>query len=237
MDIVFRCYPGMEQILPKPVLSRREYPEWLKTMPVTARNEEFGVEVDTFKKCPPFVDAMGFGFVVPLPTDVHVDRCEFSWDWRELAEVESLNLVNDSFSPMSVRYNAEAAGTPLFDEDVSFVKFNNFWTFEVEAGHSILATHPVNRLDLPFRSLTGLVDADTYREGFVNFPAVWVDPEFVGTLKKGTPISQCFVVKREAYNLRCESIPLESLDDYMSIHDRIRAAPGFYRKTFRGAKR
>ena len=52
------------------------------------------------------------------------------------------------------------------------MKFNSFWTIQLDAGWSLFATHPVNRDDLPFRLLSGLVDADRFYDGGINFPAV-----------------------------------------------------------------
>ena len=54
----------------------------------------------------------------------------------------------------------------------------------------MLATHPVNRADLPFRSLTGLIDAVNWKSS-VHFLAMWIDDDFVGVVPKGTPVVQC----------------------------------------------
>ncbi|MCK2125041.1 hypothetical protein, partial [Pseudomonas sp. PNPG3] len=74
-----------------------------------------------------------------------------------------------------------------FSNGRSALKFNSFWTIELEPGWSLFATHPVNRDDLPFRLLSGLVDADRFHDGGINFPAVWIRPDFSGVLKRGTP--------------------------------------------------
>ncbi|MDX1431331.1 MAG: hypothetical protein R3286_02665 [Gammaproteobacteria bacterium] len=237
MNVTFRCYPGLEDILPRPARASHAFPDWLKAMPISARDEAFGITVDTVKKCPPFIDAMGFGFLMPLVADVHVERCEFSWSWTELAGVESLAGINDSFSPVAVHFNTEVTGTPLFDAELSVIKFNNFWTIELDEGYSLLVTHPINRFDLPFRTLTGLVDADTYRAGFINFPAAWIDREFVGTLAKGTPVAQCLVVPREPYELRWGAIGVDELADQAQTHDAIRYDTGVYRREFRKTKK
>ena len=39
-----------------------------------------------------------------------------------------------------------------------------------EMGWSILFTHPLNRDDLPFRTLSGIVDCDRFGAGLVHFP-------------------------------------------------------------------
>ena len=82
MKIVFRCDPAIAQLLPKPMLAREGLPDWLKSMPRTAFSDFHGQDIRTVKQCPPFVDAMAHGFVIPLPCDVSVEDGMFSWDWR-----------------------------------------------------------------------------------------------------------------------------------------------------------
>jgi len=48
----------------------------------------------------------------------------------------------------------------------------------------VLFTHPANRFDLPFTTLTGLVDCDLYHDNWVHFPAHWHDTNFSGVLPK-----------------------------------------------------
>ena len=113
------------------------------------------------------------------------------------------------------------------------VKFNSFWTIELDTGFSHFATHPVNRDDLPFRTLTGLVDADRFNAVGILFPAVWTDTEFQGVLSAGTPVAQCFPVAREAISLRFETFTPEQVDAYDAVADALHATPGVYRKDYR----
>ena len=53
--------------------------------------------------------------------------------------------------------------------------------------------------------MDGLIDADRFHDGGINFPAVWKDPDFTGVLAKGTAVAQCFAVPREAPQLVFES--------------------------------
>ena len=157
-------------------------------MPRTAFSDTHGQDVRTVKQCPPFVDAMSHGFIMPLPCDVNVSDGVLSWDWDHPA----LSVESHPRSPLSFHVPAQATGTPFFSPDVAIVKFNSFWTIELEPGYSLFATHPINRADLPFRTLTGLVDSDRFTDVGVLFPAQWVDPEFEGVLPRGTPVAQCF---------------------------------------------
>ena len=106
------------------------------------------------------------------------------------------NLVR---SPISFHDASQVAGTPFHADDRFVIKFHNFWTIESPPGYSLLFTHPVNRADLPFTTLTGLVDTDAYRDVNVHFPAHWHDLAFNGVLPKGTPVAQCIPVKRESW--------------------------------------
>jgi len=198
-------------------------------MPATAFSDTHGLEVRTVKQCPPFVDAMSHGFVIPLPCDIHVRDGALSWDW------DHPPLVVDAHptSPVSFHDPAQAAGTPLFKPDVVFVKFNSFWTIELEPGYSLFATHPVNRADLPFRLLTGLVDCDRFRDVGVLFPAVWMNPEFEGIVPRGTPVAQCFPVAREALDLVCEAFSAEDVQRYRDTARELLSEPSVYRKKFR----
>jgi hypothetical protein len=229
MRIVFRCDPALASDLIRPIPARRALPDWLRAMPATAFSNTHGQEVRTVKQCPPFVDAMSHGFVIPLPCDIHVRDGVLSWDWDHPA----LSVDAHPSSPVSFHDPAQAAGTPFFNQDVVVVKFNSFWTIELEPGFSLFATHPVNRADLPFRLLTGLVDCDRFRDVGVLFPAVWVDSDFEGVLPRGTPVAQCFPVKREALELVCEPFSLPDAQRYRDTALELLSDPGVYRKKFR----
>jgi hypothetical protein len=116
------------------------------------------------------------------------------------------------------------------------LKFNSFWTIELEPGWSLFATHPVNRDDLPFRLISGLVDADRFHDGGINFPAAWTNSDFSGVLAKGTPVAQCFAVPREAAQLVFESLDDAHQAAYSKTVAAVLAAPNVYRKHFRARR-
>ena len=213
MRIVFRCDPAIENELIRPVPARAALPDWLRAMPRTAFSELHGQEVRTVKQCPPFVDAMSHGFIIPLPCDVTVRDGVLSWDWDHPA----LTVEAHPRSPVSFHVPAQVAGTPFFDPEVAIVKFNSFWTIELEPGYSLFATHPVNRADLPFRLLTGVVDCDRFTDVGILFPAVWTDANFEGVLPRGTPIAQCFPIARESARVSIPAI-LRGRSGALSVH-------------------
>ena len=189
MNILFRCVPKLEGVLPRPAPAAEGLPGWIKAMPQTVFSDVKNEEIDTVKKCPPFIDAMTCGFLMPLATDVRYENGMFYWDREALG----------GRAPIDYHENIQVAGSPMFDIDRSLLKFNNYWTIKTPPGYSVLLTHPVNRYDLPFITATGLVDSDRYCDNFINFPARWHAIDFNGTLPKGTPIAQCIPVKRESW--------------------------------------
>ena len=52
MDVIFRCPPELEPILPKPVPAKKAMPDWLKRMPTKVAAGDLGVELQTVKQCP-----------------------------------------------------------------------------------------------------------------------------------------------------------------------------------------
>ena len=154
MNIQFRCPPELTDILPRPYPAKRGHPEWLKRMAATAPSADVDGEIRTVKQCPPFVDAMGFGFIVPLVTDIHVDRGSFTWDW----DLGPSTVGGYTRSPLSFHLSEQLAGAPIADPENNAIKFTNYWTIETPPGCALLVTHPFNREELPFHTLTGLVD-------------------------------------------------------------------------------
>jgi hypothetical protein len=139
-------------------------------------------------------------------------------------------------SPMSFHVPEQVTGSPFYAADKILVKFNSFWTIELEPGYSLFATHPVNRADLPFRLLTGLVDCDRFTDVGVLFPAQWIDPAFEGVVARGTPFAQCFPVAREALELQCEALSPEQSRRYEETARSLLSEPGVYRKKFRAPR-
>ena len=229
MNIVFRCDPALIDLLPRPVAAKAALPDWLRQMAPRAASAVHQRSIRTLKQCPPFVDAMSHGFMMLLPCDVTIEAGRFSWDWP----LPALATFAHPRAPLSFHVPEQLAGSPLAHGTRSAIKFNSFWTIELEAGWSLMAVHPVNRDELPFRLVSGLVDADRFNEVGINFPAVWTDPGFDGVLPRGTPIAQCYPVPRDTPTLVCEAMSEARARGHDALAGRIMAGPGVYRKSYR----
>lgn len=232
MRIVFRCPPELRGLVPEPIAAKQGLPDWLRSMPATAHWADGGGDIRTVKQCPPFVDAMGSGFLILLATDVTVEDGRLSWAW----DPPPSSLGRITRAPVAFHVIEQAEGSPLYDPDGAIVKFNNFWTIETPPGIALLCCHPFNREELPFRTLTGLVDTDRYSDGLIQFPARWIDRAFNGTLAKGTPIAQCVPVPREALELTLEDLTGDAAERFRETKRAIEEEPGAYRKRYRARR-
>lgn len=229
MMLTFRCPKELEGLLAPPIPAVQGLPGWLKAMPNQAFSTAVFTNDDTVKRCPPFVDAMTSGFLIPLICDVRVENGEFTWE-NDLPPGGGVGFPR---SPIGFHDASQVTGTPLFDADRFLIKFHNLWTIEAPPGYSLLFTHPVNRLDLPFTTLTGLVDSDTFHDAWVHFPAHWHDEGFSGVLPKGTPVAQCFPVKRESWSVRTAVFTEDETQQAHEVLEAMGRERGVYRRRFR----
>jgi hypothetical protein len=227
--LTFRCPAELEGVIPPPVPAALGLPDWLKTMPAETFDALGQQDMQTVKRCPPFIDAMTSGFLIPLICDLRVENGEFSWE-NDLPPAGAVNFIR---SPIGFHNPSQVTGTPLFDGDRFPIKFHNLWTIEAPEGFSLFFTHPVNRFDLPFTTLSGLVDCDRYRDGWVHFPAHWHDMNFNGLLPRGTPIAQCIPVKREKWTARTMAFTSEEARRTHDVSAEMLREPGAYRRRFR----
>jgi hypothetical protein len=229
MKITFRCDPAWIDLLPRPVAAREALPDWLRALAPRAMSPVHQRSIRTVKQCPPFVDAMSHGFMILLPCDVTVGDGRFDWDWP----LPPPAARHQPRAPLSFHVPQQLEGSPFARGTQVAIKFNSFWTIELEPGWSLMATHPIHREDLPFRTVTGLVDADRFCDAGINFPAIWTDPAFRGVLPRGTPVAQCFAVPRDVPELVCEAMDAAHLERFDALAGAVMAEPGVYRKRYR----
>ena len=233
IQITFRCPPEWEEVLPRPVPGEAGLPDWLKAMPSESASDSLDMAVRTVKQCPPFLDAMRGGWLMPLLCDVTVGPdLTFAWDWDlPVAALDQLTR-----SPIATHVSAQLSGFPKAQAGTSAIKFNSAWTIEVPEGWSILVAHPANRIDLPFQTLSGVVDCDAFSHGFVHFPALWTDPDWTGTLPAGTPVAQIWPIPR-GVTAAFESLNEDHQTAVDETLDGIGERRGGYRKNYRAPSR
>ena len=175
--------------VPAPFPATRGVPGWLKDMPMDRPLEGAPPgkgPVPTVKQCPPFIEAMTCGYLLPLPGDV-----TFTREPNGVLGFRAQGKFIDTQHPLQVR------GSPL--EGMPIVKFINPWVVRTPEGYSTLFVAPLNGFDFPFQVLSGLVETDTYYRP-VHIPTVCLmRPGTSFTLRRGQPIAQMIPIKREEW--------------------------------------
>lgn len=172
-------------------------PEWYRKSDSLMPNEKTALlpnnpihTTSTYKKCTPLLDAMVNGYMVYLTSDIEVARTEDGFPMLLCRSVEQQIL---SFHP-EIQWKGFQVPHGYYP---AVYKFENNFIFNAPRGYSALFTHPLNRNDLPFRTIEGLVDIDKY-DLPVNFP-FFLKEGFLGILEAGTPIAQVHLIKREKW--------------------------------------
>lgn len=225
-----RCHPKLRALLPEPAAAAGALPDWLKSMPSEVAAPTLGgAAVRTLKHCPPVIDALSLGVLIPLATDITVAGGEMGWDW----DPPILDDALISRAPLGLHAPEQASGAPLRLTSNVVVKFMNFWTLQVPDDWSLLFTHPLNREDLPFRTLSGVVDCDLFGDGYVHFPALWVDPGFEGVLPRGTPVAQVIAIPRTEQGLEIGEMSATEIARNREMQHDLAENRGVYRRKFR----
>jgi len=201
-------------------------PSWYKKINKYTNNEtklkfsiNFGMPNVSIKRCVPFLDAMSCGYMVILDDDIYVEQQngEPFIRWRSNSSIITWHSI-DQFE-----------GLPIPDYFSKMVaKWENNWTVKTPKKYSIIFTHPFNRIDLPFYTLTGFVDTDKY-ERPVQFPFL-LKKDFEGIIPAGTPICQIIPVKRKKW--RSKRIKFNHKQNYKTYRDFFRTFVGSYKKNF-----
>jgi hypothetical protein len=176
--------------------SSMHIPEWYKNSPQKIKNlENFALipelpiaTTSTYKKCSPFLDALINGYIFYLSQDVEVIKRNDGSPyiiWRQ-----------DVLNPITTHANDQWEGLQYPENCYNYLyKWENYFSIKTPRGYSTLFTHPHNRFDLPFYTLSGIVDTDKFTLG-TNFP-FFLKNNFTGIIKAGTPVAQMTFFKRE----------------------------------------
>lgn len=228
MSFQLACHPALTDLLPQPRPASEFIPEWLRDMPSTVEDMAFGT-IRTLKHCPPILDGFQTGIIFPLSCDIEVCDEGFSWDWNFPILPDDLL----SRGPLGLHMGEQLAGAPFKGVGEIAIKFTNYWTIKVPSGFSVLFTHPLNRPDLPFQTLSAVVDCDRFCDGYVHFPALWVDRNFRGTLSKGTPIVQAFLIPRAGHTMSVSQQNIENQAKTRALQSKLTTDRAVYRKDYR----
>lgn len=214
LEILF--YPISEaaaEFTDPPIPASRSIPQWYKDLEKFSTEEKTpkyfaGASNDTVKSCLPVVDAFTSGYVFQLPCDIQVSKDDFgntqiNWSFKD-SMVGLPSPVN--YRPEKSEINGIKDKVCGWDNDEGYepLSFNWFpyWCIKTPPGYSAIFTHPLNRTDLPFYTLGGIIDTDGWGEAG-NHPFL-IKKGWTGIIPMGTPIFQVIPFKRNSWRNRVD---------------------------------
>jgi hypothetical protein len=214
---------GSKIKLPEPKTSTKYIPDWYNKSERWLGSTEPVINNYSanqgLKHCVSFLDVMTSGYMVELWTDIQVTRDENNAAYLNwLAPPDPLVIRDQRSGALIPR--------PAGHDDVHYGWVSQF-AIKVPKGYSVLLTHPLNRFDLPFTTLSGIIDSDSYfPAGIIPF---FLKSNFEGIIKAGTPIAQLLPYKRESWSSEIGSKELEE-EAVQQSYDSRRSLGGLYKK-------
>ena len=216
-------YESAVEVYPNIITPAKNHiPEWYKKMPRLDNNEMFEIGKGfniTIKHCIPFLDSLTTGYMIVLPNDLYVKQDNgvpfITWSRadfppRSRNKVADLNLVPKGYYPMEFTWQTGVAKT-------------------IPLGYSMIITHPMNRYDLPFITLTGIVDGGLVMSPDGNLP-FYVKEGFEGIIPQGTPIAQLIPFRQENWSSKMTNGLLKIAKNHNAKTTSV--IYGWYKKTF-----
>jgi hypothetical protein len=199
-----KFYPFSEKtsmFAPQPAPAAKFIPEWYKKQPAFIGDEtkDFvskGGSSGTIKRCMPIFDLMSAGYIITFPMDVYINATNpEKIEWSVPLELKSFG--NDMVATHTKEQIQEyPVDTDRFHKQV--FRIMPFWSVQTSKGYSTLFTHPFHRDNVPFEMFSALVDTDQFiSDGHLS---MYIEKDFNGVIKQGTPLIQVIPFKREEWS-------------------------------------
>lgn len=190
--------------IPQP--AKKFIPDWYKdSRPLDKKNIR-DPRIKSFKNCVPFADAFITGYMLSTPCDIIIEK----------VEGKDPNIITSTTINIFSSRKKEATGLMQIPEecyDVNYI-YNHPMHIRLPKGYSALITHPLNRHDLPWIALSGIVDMDKEPMRPGQYP-IFIKKNAEGLIPKGTPVLQIIPFKRESWKSEKSKDLIDSfLDSY-----------------------
>ena len=146
------------------------------------------------KTCIPFMEVMNSGYTINDPFDIFVSKTEeenISVKWNAPNEGKWTEFIQERPKELGFNIPRPAGHSP------NHFVWSSLWGWKTPKGYSTLVTHPFNRFDLPFTTLSAIVDSDDFN-GNGNIP-FFIKENFEGIIPEGTPLFTLFPYKRDKW--------------------------------------
>jgi hypothetical protein len=157
----------------------------------------------TVKNCMPVLDSFTSGYMAVLWQDIYCEYVDgtFKFRWSgEPAVIGSKDDIDGFAVPEGYHENRYTWFTP--------------YRFKLPKGYSALVTHPINRFDLPFHTISGVID-ENMPSGHIPF---FLRKGFTGIIEQGTPIYQVLPFKTENWQSEDAKDNLSELEKFSKLN-------------------
>jgi hypothetical protein len=204
---IIKFYPYDEEtkvFAPRPGLASKALPEWYKKTPSVIDNGgiSFGQIGTTVKKCMPIFDLLTAGYLITAPCDIYLDATnpeKLHWSIPQ----GLISHQGDMFAVHAKeQYDKMPVNSALHHKDL--LRIFPFWAVGTPKGYSTIFLQPPYLDKGPLTALQAIVDTDSFiTDGHLSF---WVEKDFKGIIKQGTPLVQVIPFKREHWGSLVESV-------------------------------
>jgi hypothetical protein len=210
----FPSYDFIENFFP----IKKYIPSWFKDTPLSYGDKiTFTDKKSTFKVCTPFLDAFTTGYAISLPGDIICEYDDtngphFTWGQPDVEVVTRRPLETLGQLPCPKEFYP-----------IAFAWKTNL-SISIPKGYSALLTHPLNRVDLPFYTLSGVIDSFDVESGNIPF---FLKQGFTGLIPMDTPIVQIILFKRE--NWKSNKDPIVKINGDLNRRKSTSLYKGWYK--------
>lgn len=209
----------------KPKPASNFLPKWWKDLPDNTGSGFTIIDGSpnvTVKRCIPTLDMLTAGYIVSLPCDIEVfidnnGRHYVKW-----------LITTQLFETWSDKQVSNFELEDNYDTKPVFKNLHG-WTIKTPPGWSCYITHPLAYKNLPFRSISGIIDTDLLPSE-INTPFTF-KKNWVGIIEKGTPMFQVIPFERNSWKAKYSFMTKqEHLNKVNLIFTKLK---GSYAKNFR----
>jgi hypothetical protein len=185
------AFSNKEEMLLEPTPIKEHMPEWYRTSEHTFTNN--GQPHPGLKSCSPFLDSLLTGYCLVTPFDIFIGRkddgsIDIRWNGPD---VHWDSFIGERHKELAPKVPRPAGHAP------NGLVWSSKWGWKTPRGWSTMVTHPLNRHDLPFTTLSGVIDSDKFT-AHGNMP-FFIKEDFVGIIPAGTPYAQIIPFKRKSW--------------------------------------
>jgi hypothetical protein len=233
--IRFFLRPDNQFFVEPPVPGSDLIPDWYRKGEsfINSETNKVAKKGDLFKTsgmkgCMPFFDSITSGYMLVTWADVEITKNDgglLEFRYMEPDIFGNPQETNNDYKMIIERTGDLGHTIPRpIGHAHNHMAWSSLWGISLPRGWSALITHPMNRFDLPFITMSAIMESDRFSpNGNIPF---FIQEGWTGIIKKGTPFAQIVPIKRSSWISTFSKMTVK--DKFLAISAR-EVDYGFYR--------